>query len=176
MSANPVLLTTERLVLRRPDPADIPAWSAFFCSGRARYIGGGEEAGAGRAWRAFAALIGHWVIRGCGTFVLTRHDEDTPLGNVGPWYPGDWPEREIGWTIWSPDAEGRGYAFEAAAAIRDHVFRNLGWTTAVSYIDPANVRSIALAERLGAVRDTGAAKPGEDTLVYRHSPPEMPDE
>ena len=161
------VLRTERLVLRAPRPDDFEAWAAFAGSERARYIGGPLDRGP--AWRAFSALIGHWFIRGCGSFVLTRHGEDTPLGNIGPWYPGDWPEREIGWTIWSPEAEGRGYAFEAAAAIRDHVFRDLGWTTAVSYIDPANTRSIALAERLGAVRDPAAAKPGEDTLVYRHS-------
>jgi RimJ/RimL family protein N-acetyltransferase len=56
--------------------------------------------------------------------------------------------------------------------VRAHAFRDLGWTTAVSYIDPDNARSIALAERLGAVRDRGARQPVFDKpcLVYRHSP------
>ena len=62
-------------------------------------------------------------------------------------------------------------AAEAARAVLAHVFGTLGWTTAVSYISPQNARSIALAERLGAVRDAGAAGPAESDLVFRHSPP-----
>jgi RimJ/RimL family protein N-acetyltransferase len=39
----------------------------------------------------------------------------------------------------------------------------------VSYIDRNNSRSIALAERLGAVPDPDAATPdNSDDLVYRH--------
>ena len=60
----------------------------------------------------------------------------------------------------------------AAEAARTHVFETLGWDTAVSYIDPQNARSIALAERLGAVRDDSAARPHPDDLVYRHPKPE----
>ena len=44
-----------------------------------------------------------------------------------------------------------------------------GWTSAVSYIDPANARSQTLAARLGAVRDLTAANPyGDATQVWRH--------
>jgi RimJ/RimL family protein N-acetyltransferase len=64
---------------------------------------------------------------------------------------------------------------EAAACARDHAFGVLGWKTAVSYIAPANTRSIRLAERLGAVRDPQAPRfPGEaEVLVYRHPTPEV---
>ena len=48
---------------------------------------------------------------------------------------------------------------------------SLGWTTCVSYIDPANRRSIALAERLGAQEDTTAPKPDAYCRVYRHPGP-----
>ncbi len=102
-------------------------------------------------------------------------DPDTPLGMAGPWFPEGWPEREIGWTLWAAEAEGKGYAREAAVAARDHAFRDLGWDTAVSYIDPENTRSIALAERLGARRDDAARHPGDEPcLVYRHPKPEAP--
>jgi len=66
-------------------------------------------------------------------------------------------------------AEGQGIGYEAAIAIRRYVFRDLGWDTAVSYIDQDNTRSIRLAERLGAVLDTEAARPAPKDLVYRHS-------
>lgn len=66
---------------------------------------------------------------------------------------------------------GQGLAAEAAGAARAHAFGALGWTTAVSYVDPGNARSIALAERMGAIRDDAAPVPHSDRpcLVYRHS-------
>jgi RimJ/RimL family protein N-acetyltransferase len=87
-----------------------------------------------------------------------------------------WPEKEIGWSVWAPEAEGKGLAFEAAQAARAWAYGTLGWTTAVSYIDPANARSIALARRLGATRDPEAplidGYTPENTLVFRHPAPE----
>lgn len=168
LSPTPIL-TTERLTLRAPAAGDWPHWRAFSLSARARFIRP-DDFDAGKSWRAFGHVIGHWVLRGWGSFIFTRKGEDTPLGMSGPWFPEGWPEREIGWTVWSAEAEGKGYAFEAAQAARRHAFDTLGWETAVSYIDPQNARSIALAERLGAVRDNNAATPFSDEpcLVYRH--------
>jgi RimJ/RimL family protein N-acetyltransferase len=91
---------------------------------------------------------------------------------AGPWYPADWSEPELGWTLWSAAHEGKGYAHEAAVAARAHAYSVLGWTTAVSYIDPDNARSIALAERLGATLDPDAAHHNPADLVYRHPAPE----
>ncbi|MEM9010501.1 MAG: GNAT family N-acetyltransferase [Pseudomonadota bacterium] len=168
-------LETERLILRGPLAADLPAWLAFFLSARAIYVGGGPRIDEGRAWRAFATIIGHWTINGCGPFVLEDRASGRALGSAGPWYPALWPEKELGWTIWRPEAEGQGLAHEAVVALRARTYRDLGWPTAVSYIDARNTRSIALAERLGAVRDTTAEAPPDDdpTLVYRHPAPEV---
>ncbi|HMO06722.1 MAG TPA: GNAT family N-acetyltransferase [Paracoccaceae bacterium] len=167
------VLETARLTLRAPQASDWPAWLSFAMSDRASFIRPAEF-DEGKAWRAFGHVIGMWVLRGYGSFVFHETGQpDVPLGLTGPWHPVDWPETEIGWTVWRPEAEGRGLAFEAATAARAHAFGVLRWTTAVSYIDPQNVRSIALAERLGAVRDAGAAHPHPDEpcLVYRHPHP-----
>jgi len=164
-------LTTARLTLRAPQAADWPAWRAFAASDRARFVGGPiDEA---KAWRAFGHVIGMWVLRGYGSFVFHETGSDQPLGMCGPWRPADWPEPEIGWTVWTAAAEGRGYAHEAATAARAHAFSALNWPTAVSYIDPGNARSIGLALRLGAVMDPTAPHPPFDTpvLVYRHARP-----
>lgn len=170
--ATPVfdVLETPRLVLRPPVAADWPGVRAFYLSQRSRFTYGPKTEAA--AWRSFAAEIGHWTLRGYGMFTLSeKGGDDTGLGLVGPFYPLDWPEPEIGWMLW-PAAEGRGYGYEAARACLAHAFGALGWTTAVSYIDAANDRSIALAERLGARLDAGAATLSADTLVYRHPRPE----
>ena len=173
---NPVIetpsLETERLVLRGPRGSDFEAWAAFFCSERAQFVGGSSTAMRSVAWRSFGHLIGHWVMRGFGSFVMEDKTSGEVFGNVGPWYPEGWPEAELGWTIWTPDAEGKGYAFEAVSAVRDYVFEDLNWPTAVSYIDPDNSRSITLAKRLGATLDARAKGPDDNDLVYRHPMPE----
>lgn len=169
------VLETGRLRLRAPGAADWPVWLAFTKSERSRFVRAGELDD-GQAWRALGHVIGHWVLRGWGNFVFTLKNDDDALGMTGPWCPAGWPERELGWSVWSAESEGRGYAFEAVQAARAHAFAELGWDTAVSYIDPANLRSIALAERLGAVRDQDAMLPagyGPDEIrVYRHPRPE----
>ena len=165
-------LVTERLVLRRPGPADWPAWHAFYASPRSSFIGGGKGP-VQASFRGFASVLGHWQFRGWGLWAVTRHGDDTAIGLVGPWYPIGWPETEIGWMIWEEALEGTGLAREAALAVRDDAFSRLGWSTAVSYIDPENGRSRKLAERLGARIDPSAAHPGgELALVYRHPSPE----
>jgi RimJ/RimL family protein N-acetyltransferase len=163
-----IVIETDRLRLRAPVPGDWEAARAFFMSDRAKTIGGPNTLG--RSWRIFAELIGHWTLRGFGMWVVTARGEDRALGMVGPFFPGDWPEAEIGWMIWDDACEGQGIAYEAARAARADALTRLGWTTAVSYVAPTNYRSIRLAERLGARHDPCAAfPPGKDAcLVYRH--------
>ncbi|NNF23889.1 MAG: GNAT family N-acetyltransferase [Rhodobacteraceae bacterium] len=164
-------LITPRLRLRRPAAQDVEAAVGFFMSPRATQVGGPHSLG--RAWRSFAAEVGHWDILGFGMWAVTTHTDDTALGLVGPWCPPDWPETEIGWLMFE-GSEGHGYAYEAARAALSHAFGTLGWTTAVSYIDEGNDRSLALAKRLGARLDPNAPqpKPDEPCLVFRHPAPE----
>jgi RimJ/RimL family protein N-acetyltransferase len=168
------VLEIGRLVLRAPEARDREPCASLAATERVRFIGGRwHRAG---AWRMFCQVIGTWVARGCGSFVPTRRCEGRAIGLVAPRHPIDWPEPEIGWTIWDPAAEEAGHAREAARAARGHAREILGWETAVSHIDPENVRSVRLAERLGAVRGDAAAHPfGDDPcLVYRHPAPAAP--
>lgn len=165
-------LETARLVLRRPNASDWPAARAFLTSDRASGIGGPFELG--RAWRMLAAEIGHWEMLGYGMWAVTRRDDDTALALIGPWNPADWPEPELGWSVWDQSVEGTGIATEAARAAINHAWSVLGWQTMVSYITPENARSIRLAEKLGAIRDDAATPPAlyNPCLVYRHPKPE----
>ena len=49
---------------------DYPGFRDLIMSDRGRFIGGPLE-DEGRAWRAFASIIGHWHMRGRGTFTIT---------------------------------------------------------------------------------------------------------
>ncbi|MDG4649509.1 GNAT family N-acetyltransferase [Roseibacterium sp. SDUM158017] len=171
--ADTPVLETERLRLRAPEAADLEAYAPFVMSARARFIGGGADKDMGHAWRMLSVLSGHWHLRGYGTFVMVENASGRPVGSAGPWHPGDWPEPELGWSIWSEDAEGRGYAFEAVTELRRHAYGRLGWSTAVSYIDARNARSLALARRLGCTPDDAAAQPHRDepVQVWRHPAP-----
>ncbi|KMW60523.1 Protein export cytoplasm protein SecA ATPase RNA helicase [Candidatus Rhodobacter oscarellae] len=169
---NTPLIETENLILRAPQPGDWPQWDDFARSDRARYIGGPYTQG--KSWRAFGHAVGMWVLRGFGSFIVTERGSNTAIGMTGPWFPADWPEKELGWTMWRDDLEGKGLMFEAASAARDFAFGQLGWDTAVSYIEAGNIRSVALAQRLSAVLDPDAPlmETDKEVLVYRHPRPE----
>ena len=164
-------LHTERLILRKPEPRDADGFIAMLMSDRARYLGGPVEMG--KAWRAFASIIGHWDIRGYGVFTVELRETGEAVGSVGPWFPGNWPEPELSWSLWTEADEGKGYAFEAARAALAHMQGELGIKAPVSYIDADNARSIALAKRLGAVIDPEAVDPFKDEdgegYIFRHA-------
>ena len=166
-----VVLETGRLVLRRPAPRDYAGFEPFLRSERASGIGGPNTSA--QAWRIMCAELGHWTMLGYGMWAVTRKGDDTALGLVGPWTPGDWPENEIGWTIWNAADEGSGIAAEAAEAAISHAWNVLKWDTMVSYVGADNHRSAALAIRLGAVLDPDAPQPDPKNpcQVYRHPKP-----
>ncbi|HVG48002.1 MAG TPA: GNAT family N-acetyltransferase [Rubellimicrobium sp.] len=168
------MIETARLTLRRPVPADWEAYRDFMMSERSHLFGSHKHLG--KAFRSFAAGLGHWEMAGFGMFAVEEKATGATVAQVGPWAPPDWPEREVGWMILSDAAQGKGIAFEAAQAVLDHIWRGLGWDTVVSYIDATNDRSIRLAERLGARLDATAEGPealGKTILVYRHPRPEV---
>ena len=74
---------------------------------------------------------------------------------------------EVGWRL-REDAWGQGYAFEAARAALAYGRDELGLGEVISLIRSDNLRSIALAERLGARRDGGIDFMGQHALLYRH--------
>ena len=167
-------LETERLILRAPLPQDWEVCRDFFNSERSHHIRDGVKMDRLAVWRAFCHVIGTWVARGYGPFIFCLKEDNLALGMAGPWQPDGWPGPELAWAVWAPSAEGKGYAFEAVKRAREHAFETYGWETAVSYIDTGNTRSIALAERLGAVPVEGVEAPfgDEPCLVYRHPKPE----
>ncbi|MFX0545177.1 GNAT family N-acetyltransferase [Roseovarius sp. S1116L3] len=171
--ADTPVLETERLTLRAIGPQDMEAGIAFLASERAQYMGGPYTRH--DAWVQTCRLIGEWTVRGTGLFVICLKGTDEAIGDVGAIYPEGYPEPEIGWGLWTPEFEGKGYAEEAAIAVRQHLYDDMGWQTAVSYIDPDNAPSIALANRLGCSLDTKAPLPDlpdwEGTLIYRHPAP-----
>jgi RimJ/RimL family protein N-acetyltransferase len=143
-------LQTERLTLRAPKASDLDAHAEFRASDRASMVGGPNT----RAWSFdhLCGIVGHWQMRGYGRWILADKATDEPLGVVGLYFPEDWPEPEIGWSVYAK-GEGRGLAREAAEATRAYAYDVLGWSTVISLIRTDNVRSKTLAQRMGCRHD-----------------------
>jgi RimJ/RimL family protein N-acetyltransferase len=159
------LIETERLRLRVPRMADWPTYAAFMASDRAAHMGGPHAQTA--AWGMFCHDVAQWPLMGHGSLMIENRANGCCVGqvciNAGPLFP----EHELGWLLY-PGFEGRGYASEAAIALRMWGFEVLGLKTLVSYIHPDNTQSRRLAERLGAVLDEVAERHDPMDLVYRH--------
>ncbi len=114
MTAMPPDIETARLRLRQWREDDWRSLSVFFAESEATNIMGGVS-DAGFAWRVIACHVGHWQWRGYGMYAVADRETDDLVGFCGPWYPADWPEIELGWSLLA-DYRGKGLATEAAAA------------------------------------------------------------
>ncbi len=164
-------LETERLTLRAWREEDWRSLAVFFAEPESTNIMGGVS-DAGFAWRVIACHVGHWQWRGFGMWAVEHKDDAALAGFCGPWYPADWPEIELGWSLLAA-YRGQGLATEAASAARRWVYREVQKTPLVSFIEPNNKPSIAVAERLGCRHEGKTALPnGRPALAFRHPAPE----
>ena len=138
---------TERLLLRQLREEDLDAYAGFMADPIVMEHMGGVSSRAD-AWRHIAVILGHWQLRGFGMYAVCEKGSGRFVGRIGPNFPESWPDREIGWLL-GREFWGKGYASEAAAAMRDMVFETLGWNRLVSLIAPGNVGSEKVAERIG---------------------------
>lgn len=141
-------IETERLILRLPRAEDFPPLAEQMADEElARHLGGVQTEA--QAWRSLNALIGHWHVRGFGFFSVLEKESGQWVGRVGPLYPHQWPEREVGWTISQPFWR-KGYAKEAAIASMDFVFSELGWDKVAHLIAHDNIASQGVAKSIGS--------------------------
>ena len=158
-------LQTNRLLLRMPVQADLDGWAELLGNEEsARFIGGPVPRAA--AWRSMAAMTGSWTLKGFGMFSVVEKASGACVGRLGPWEPEEWPGTEVGWGL-VKSAWGKGYATEGSAAAIDWAFTTLGWTEVIHCIDPKNVASISIAQRLGSTfrRSTRLPAPFESLEV-----------
>jgi RimJ/RimL family protein N-acetyltransferase len=143
-------LETERLILRGWRNDDFDALATIHADVETmKFLGGVQERN--DAWRAFASMVGSWVLRGYGVWAVERKADGAMLGRVGMINPEGWPALEVGWTL-ARSHWGKGYATEAAAAAMRYAFLTQPVDGIISCIDPDNVASQEVAKRLGEVK------------------------
>lgn len=141
-------IETERLILRPPVMDDFQGWLKLYSDDETtRFIGGHQPPAV--VWRTFMTMAGAWHLTRESMLSIFEKASGRWMGRLGPWNPIGWPGTEIGWSL-LPEARGKGYATEGAAAMMDWAFDNLGWTEIVHTIDPLNTPSQRVARRLGS--------------------------
>ena len=161
------ILTTERLRLRPFAARDIDDYAELYADRDVlRYLNGGPEPwDRGRAWRHMAFVMGHWQLRGSGTWALEQKETGAFVGVVGFSEPAGWPGLELAWTLarrwW-----GHGYATEGARAALAHAFDAWRKDRVISLIHPENRASIRVAERLGERLQDRIEHLGREMLCY----------
>lgn len=154
----PDQIETERLILRVPRPGDGPAI----------YDGVVETLDALRRWMPWAqpeptveryetyartAAVA-FVRRESVPLLMFRKSDGLYLGGSGVTDRLDWdvPRFEIGYWV-RTSAEGQGYVTEATRAVTDFCFTNLKAERVEIRMEADNLRSAAVAERCGYVRE-----------------------
>jgi RimJ/RimL family protein N-acetyltransferase len=171
MTACPTLLT-ERLILRPLEESDLDAYTELFTTPEVRRsLRLADTFSRRQAWLGMAQWRGQWELRGSGHFALEERATGRFVGRAGLHRPeqDDWPGLEVGWTV-HPDAWGRGFATEAGAASVSYAFEVMGEPEVFSVILPENVRSQAVAGRLGfsLVEERAlSSHPGEPHGIWR---------
>ena len=143
------MIETERLLLRKPTAADVEDPPAFLSDPRVMdFLGGvGEDP----RW-VVQNWVDGWEIYPAGKLIVETATGER-IGRVGvnfydpvSWLRSSVPDAqpELTWAL-AYEHWGKGYATEAAAAVRDWFGGRL-----ISLIVPDNTRSQRVAKRLGA--------------------------
>lgn len=166
-------IETERLVLRRVEEPDAPVLAALWSDPNVtRYMGGPrdfekvqleleEEAREGpghpTGWWPVVERASGCVIGDCGLVKKTIDGRE---------------EIELVYVVAS-ESWGKGYATEAAFALRDYAFSRLGLPRVVALIDPENHASARVAEKIGMQFDRETRRPsGRVMRVYSQRAPQ----
>ncbi|MCG1008812.1 GNAT family N-acetyltransferase [Salinicoccus sp. ID82-1] len=133
-----------------------------------RYIGEGRTRNREDA-KKFLERI-HYIYeheQGLGLMILEDKETGSRIGHAGlvPQTVGGRKEVEIGYWI-SRAHWGKGYATEAAIALRDHGFDVLNEKRLIALIQPGNIASIKVAEKVGMALEKKISFHGQHVHLY----------
>jgi RimJ/RimL family protein N-acetyltransferase len=162
---------TDRLLLRRWRVGDTAPFAAINADPEVmRFIGRGHVLGRGLSDDLIARFEREWDERGFGLWAVTRRDdpEGELLGFCGltvpAFLPALLPAVEVGWRL-ARDAWGHGYATEAARAALAFGFEEHAMAEIVAIVDPRNVRSLRVGDKLGMTPRADRIHPGTGARV-----------
>lgn len=145
-------IETQRLLLRELRMSDFEAYATHAADPDAqKFTSGAVDRRA--AWRQLAAMTGQWLLTRAGWWGVELRATGEWVGTVGAFIRETTlqrkpPEIELGWSIARPYWR-KGYASEAAIAVRDHALRAHDAAYLIAHIVKENTASIRVSERIG---------------------------
>jgi ribosomal-protein-alanine N-acetyltransferase len=149
--SNHSIAVTKRLTLRHFHILDAKPMYQIFGDPEVMHFGDGVQT---KEWVDVwlrTCLEHYYQTWGFGPYAVVEKSSQNVIGYCGLFFFPDvngQPEVEIGYRL-ARSAWGRGYATEAAGAVRDFAFNGLGLKQLIAMIDPANIASIRVAEKIG---------------------------
>ncbi|WP_164669774.1 GNAT family N-acetyltransferase [Virgibacillus doumboii] len=162
-------LTTERLILGPYEDKDEGFLMAMLSDPEMmRFIGEGQPKDESGTKKFLEWIYGTYE-QGAefGLHVIVRKDDRVPVGHAGlvPQLVDGKKELEIGYWIMR-NYWGLGYATEAAAALKKYGRQKLGQQRLIALIQPENVGSKIVAEKIGMHVEKKIVLSGQEVLVY----------
>ena len=159
MSQESLCLETDRLIVRRFEERDVPdvlTYSQYEEDDRFRKRNVDwepTEESVLKWWTPMMTMKPEEAINWLSLVIELKADRRV-IGNIGfnTKRIGETFQGSIGWTIGKAD-EGRGYVTEAASALLDHLFCDVGFHRVYAMTSPRNAKSYRLMERLGMRRE-----------------------
>ncbi len=142
-------LETERLIFRAFKAEDTGGYHQCFADPEVmQYLGKGSTFNREETWKHIAFFLGHWQLRGYGMWAVEHKTDHQFVGCIGFHQPLNWPGLEIGWLIRKEDWD-KGYATEGAQMILDYGREQMKLKKIISLIQPQNIPSMKVAEKIG---------------------------
>ncbi len=114
--------------------------------------------------------VGLWLIEANASLEGNHEEDHKVIGLVGLWYFFDEPQPQLVYAL-LPAATHQGYMTEAAVALMDYCFNNLGYRYLTVNCDAPNLASQRVALRLGMVKTEQRMVEGKSILVFRRDAP-----
>ena len=162
-----MIAQTDRLILRELEPADADAVHAVFSEPEATRFSLRVHSDLRQTVEWIEAVRKGYAKRGFGPWAVVLKADGSVIG-----YSGcsliridGVEEREVGYRI-LPSLWRRGFATEATAAVRDFAFEQLGFPRLVAAIQPANVASLRVAEKIDMILERNTTFHGVAVALY----------
>lgn len=160
-----ITLETERLVLRPLSEADLEALHRISNDLLVRrYLWDDEPVSMATIEGIFAQSVREFAEKGLGLFGIRLRGEEKLLGLCGFRSLENTGEIELAYEL-SPEWWGRGLATEASRACLHYAFEEVGLERVVAGVEPQNVASIKVIEKLG-MRYAGEIVPDQPGTPY----------
>jgi RimJ/RimL family protein N-acetyltransferase len=160
-------LETERLIIREYNDSDAdfiiellntPGWLAFIGD---RKIKTTED-----ALKYIKFLQSSYEQHGFGMYCIVQKDGNVKIGMSGLVKRAALDHADIGFA-YLPEYSGKGYAYEAAIAVKNYAVNQLKMKELLAITVPANEKSIQLIRKIGLKYDKNSVMDGEELMIFK---------